>query len=256
MSEDSGNSSAVLEVDHVDKAYGEKQVLNGVCIRVDAGEFLALLGPNGAGKTTLFSLLSGLLVPNAGEIRVAGRSIRRSPVRALAKMGIVFQDPALDLGRTVAANLHFHAQLHGMNKDTSRARISEEVEAFGLLDVLNRPVGSLSGGNRRKVELVRALLHQPSILLMDEATVGLDPRSRSVLVESVQGLCSDRQVGVLWATHLVDEAEKASRVVILEAGTVLADAASAELLRRTGASSLAEVFLSMTGGTGRESVAA
>ena len=242
-----------LQVTDVVKSYGSRTALAGISLQVEAGQFVALLGPNGAGKTALFQLLSGLFVADSGHINVLGCDIRQRPTEALAGIGVVFQQPTLDLDLSVLANLKFHTRLHGMPGRLSTQRIEQELARLELSERRHDSVRSLSGGNRRKVELARALLHDPAVLLMDEATVGLDPASRHQLAEYVRSLCQERGVGVLWATHLVDEAEQAQRVIVLHQGHVLFQGPPAELVQQRGASSLAAAFLDMTGSgnTGR-----
>ena len=239
---------AVLRCSEVSKRYGRTQALDAVSLSVAPGEMVALLGPNGAGKTTLFQLLTGLFVADGGAVEVLGADMRREPVRALAQLGVVFQQPALDLNLSVRASLRFHADLHGLPSSVSRPRIEALLQRFGLAELAGKPARELSGGNRRKVELVRALLHEPKLLLMDEATVGLDPASRAQLLEEVLQARSERGLGVLWATHLVDEAEKAQRVVVLHKGKVLWDGTAQALCAEQGAASLQAAFLKLTGG--------
>ncbi len=237
----------VLNVVSASKSYGARKALENVSLHVDTGEFVALLGPNGAGKTTLFQLLTGLFVADTGDINIRGHDIRRKPIAALAGIGVVFQQSTLDMDLTVRANLLFHCRLHGMNRERARTRIEEELQRLGLRDRAEEPCRALSGGNRRKIELARALLHDPRVLMMDEATVGLDPASRTSLISYVHELCAARGVAVLWATHLVDEAEQADRVLVLHQGRLLAAKTPTELLRDTRAGSLSQAFLSMTG---------
>ena len=239
---------AVLRCREVSKRYGRTQALDAVTLAVAPGEMVALLGPNGAGKTTLFQLLTGLYVADSGAVEVLGADMRREPVRALAQLGVVFQQPALDLNLTVRASLRFHADLHGLPSSLSRPRIEELLRRFGLTELAGKPARELSGGNRRKVELVRALLHEPKLLLMDEATVGLDPASRAQLLEEVLQARSERGLGVLWATHLVDEAERAQRVLVLHKGKLLWDGGVRELCEAQGQATLQGAFLKMTGG--------
>jgi len=239
---------AVLRCHEVSKRYGRTQALDAVSLQVASGEMVALLGPNGAGKTTLFQLLTGLFVADSGTVEVLGADMRREPVRALAQLGVVFQQPALDLNLSVRASLRFHADLHGLPSSVSRTRIEALLARFGLAEVAAKPARELSGGNRRKVELLRALLHQPRLLLMDEATVGLDPASRAQLLEEVLRSRSERGLGVLWATHLVDEAERADRVVVLHKGKVLWDGGVQVLCEAQGQPTLQAAFLQMTGG--------
>ncbi len=241
-------AKAVLEVAEASKSYGKIKALDGVSLAVAAGEFVALLGPNGAGKSTLFQLLSGLFVADGGRIHVDGHDIGRNAVPALAGIGIVFQQPTLDLDLGVADNLWFHARLHGMARARAGPRIAAELERVGLGELAGRKARELSGGNRRRVELARALLHEPRILLMDEPTVGLDPASRRDLLAYVHELCRTRGLGVLWATHLVEEAETASRVIVLHRGKVLASAPPAKFTADSGAPTLADAFLKLTRG--------
>jgi ABC-2 type transport system ATP-binding protein len=240
-------SAPLLQVEDARKSYGSVKALDGVTLGLGPGEFVALLGPNGAGKTTLFQLLTGLFVPDGGRIAIDGLDIRRHLVGALARLGVVFQQPTLDLDLTVEANLRFHARLHGLDRRRATARIGEELERVGLGAEGGHVCRTLSGGNRRKVELARALVHEPRVLVMDEPTVGLDPASRRSLLEHVQTLCRSRQLGVLWATHLVDEAEGATRVLVLHKGRLVAEGAPAELVRKTGQATLANAFIELTG---------
>jgi ABC-2 type transport system ATP-binding protein len=250
------DAAPVLACSEVSKRYGRTLALDGVSLQVRAGEMVALLGPNGAGKTTLFQLLTGLFVADSGSVEVLGADMRRDPVRALAQLGVVFQQPALDLNLSVRASLKFHADLHGLPGAVSRPRIAALLERFGLTPVAAQPARELSGGNRRKVELLRALLHEPRLLLMDEATVGLDPASRAQLVDEVLRARAERGLGVLWATHLVDEAERAQRVIVLHKGKVRFDGPPADLREAQGAPTLQEAFLQLTGGQKNERVVA
>ena len=170
---------------------------------------------------------------------------------ALAQLGIVFQQPTLDLELTVNANLLFHAGLHGMPQAAAKARIAQALARLGLVERADDKVAKLSGGNRRRVELARALLHEPRVLLMDEPTVGLDPASRSDLLKLLLGMRKERAVAVLWATHLCDEVADADRVVVLHRGKVLSDTTPAELMANAGTATIEEAFLKMTGGGGQ-----
>lgn len=236
-----------VKAEGICKAFGGTRVLDGVDLAVETGTVLALLGPNGAGKSTLFQLLSGLFVPDSGRIEVMGNDMRRDPVPALAKLGIVFQQPTLDLELSLTGNLLFHAGLHGLARQVAKSRIESELARLGLIKRAHDKVAQLSGGNRRRVELARALLHEPRLLLMDEATVGLDPGSRNDLRKLILGLRTERSVAVLWATHLCDEVEDADRVIVLHHGKVLADTTPAELVAKAGTASIEEAFLAMTG---------
>ena len=236
----------MLHIDTLTKRYGQRTALNQLSLRLPAGQFTALLGPNGAGKSTLFQVLTGLFVADAGEAVVAGHSLRTEAVKALKHMGVVFQQMSLDLDLSVRRNLQFHADLHGLPRQVAQQRIQEGCEALGTAADLDRPVRELSGGNRRKVELVRALLHRPAVLLMDEPTVGLDPKSRRDLLAAVKADVAARQTTVLWATHLVEEAEAADRVVVLHKGQLLADGRPDDVRDTLGGASLEAAFIHAT----------
>jgi ABC-2 type transport system ATP-binding protein len=241
-------TAPALLLDNVVKTYGPVRAVNGVSFAARPGEFVALLGPNGAGKSTLFQLLSGLFVPDSGRIEVMGHDMSRNAVPALARLGIVFQQPTLDLELTVTANLLFHAGLHGIPRSIAVPRISSELVRLGLAERAHDKAAKLSGGNRRRVELARALLHQPNVLLMDEPTVGLDPASRTDLLKLLMAMRIERGVAVLWATHLVDEVTGADRVIVMHKGKVLADSTPEKLMAAAGVSTVEEAFLKMTGG--------
>ncbi len=246
MEQRSGRDAPALLVDNVVKTYGAVRALDGVSLAARPGEFIALLGPNGAGKTTLFQLLSGLFAADSGRIEVMGHDMSRDPVPALAGLGIVFQQPTLDLELSVTANLLFHAGLHGIPRAVARPRIERELARLGLAERARDKAAQLSGGNRRRIELARALLHEPRLLLMDEATVGLDPQSRGDLIRLILAMRAQRALAVLWATHLCDEVPDADRVIVLHRGKVLADTTPAKLVAAAGAPTIEAAFLAMT----------
>ena len=235
-----------LQLQSLSKRYGERKALNGLSLTLDAGCFAVLLGPNGAGKSTLFQVLTGLFAADAGDVRVNGHSLRSHAVAALRDIGVVFQQMSLDLDLSVLRNLRFHADLHGLPSALAAKRITDGCAAAGLSADLQRPVRELSGGNRRKVELVRALLHRPGLLLMDEPTVGLDPKSRRDLRTGVLADVRARHSSVLWATHLVEEAEAADRVIVLHKGQLLADGTPAAVAQALGGGTLEEAFIRAT----------
>jgi ABC-2 type transport system ATP-binding protein len=240
------DTTATLRVDNLTKRYGTRTALDGVSLMLAPQCLAVLLGPNGAGKSTLFQLLTGLFVPDGGTIEVAGLSMRRAATRALRHIGVVFQQMSLDLDLTVRRNLLFHADLHGLPRASATARIIDGCNAAGLGSDLDRAARELSGGNRRKVELVRALLHQPALLLMDEPTVGLDPKSRRDLQATVRADVAARGTTVLWATHLVEEATLADRVLVLHKGKLLADGNPADVGHALGGGTLEDAFLRAT----------
>ncbi|WP_367849064.1 ATP-binding cassette domain-containing protein [Rhodoferax sp. WC2427] len=235
----------VLRACNISKSYGSKRALQAVNLCLRPGQFVALLGPNGAGKSTLLQILSGLFVADSGELSILGHDMHTQATRALACLGMVFQQSSLDLDLSVQANLLFHTDLHGIPRKTALHRISEGLERHGLQAQAKTAVRALSGGSRRKVELVRALLHKPRLLLMDEATVGLDPASRQALMGAVEHLARVEGVAILWATHLVDEVQQADQVVVLDQGAVVFDGQPKALVEQTQARNLEQAFLQL-----------
>jgi ABC-2 type transport system ATP-binding protein len=240
------SAPAMLRTTGLTKRYGKHAALSKLSFEVASGSFVALLGPNGAGKSTLFQVLTGLFAADEGEVEVAGQSLRHAATAALRHIGVVFQQISLDLDLSIRRNLLFQADLQGLPGALAAQRIEAGCARFGLTDQLDRKVRELSGGNRRKVELVRANLHQPAVLLMDEATVGLDPKSRQDLLTALRADVRERGVCVLWATHWVEEAEAADRVMVLHKGTLLADGTPTDVTRALGAATLEAGFISST----------
>ena len=238
--------SISLEVENLSYAYGARKALDQVSLQVRSGECGILLGPNGAGKSTLFSLITRLYDAPSGTVRIAGHDLRRAPRRALAALGVVFQQSTLDLDLTVYQNLTYHAALHGLDGRTADRRIAEELERLKMEERRHEPIRALNGGHRRRVEIARALIHRPAVLLMDEPTVGLDVPSREALVNHVHALCADPGVAVLWATHLIDEVAPTDRLVVLHRGQIRAEGSVDDILRQSGTSRLTEAFSVLT----------
>jgi len=212
-----------LVLDRVGKRHGGALALDNVSLIAEAGELVALVGPNGAGKTTLVQMLTALYPPDSGRILVMGHDVAADPVPALRHIGVVFQEQTLDLDLTLRGNLTFHAGLHGLSARDAARRTGELLDRFGLADRATDRVRALSGGNRRRLELVRALLHRPALLVMDEPTAGLDPDSRAALLDDMETLARSG-VLVLWTTHLLDEVARADRVLRLDRGRLIPDA--------------------------------
>ncbi|TNC66835.1 ABC transporter ATP-binding protein [Rubellimicrobium roseum] len=234
---------AGLRVQDLSYRYGAKVALDAVSLAVEPGRFCALLGPNGAGKSTLFALLTGLLAAPAGAVHVAGHDIRTHPTRALARMGVVFQAPTLDLDLTVAQNLRYFAALQGLSGRAASGRIERALDRLGMAERANETARALNGGHRRRAEIARALLHDPAVLLLDEPTVGLDASARAAITAHVHQLARDDGLTVLWATHLVDEVEPTDELVILHQGRVLRQATAGAVAR---GAPLTQVFLDLT----------
>ena len=234
-----------LEIDGVSFGYTRAvKALDQVSFVVPSGRFTALLGPNGAGKTTLMALVTRLFSAEAGKITVCGHDLVRQPRAALASMGVVFQRPTLDLDLSVDQNLRYAASLYGMARPAGR--IGEVMERLRLTDRAGSKVRTLSGGLKRRVEIARALLHRPHLLVLDEPTVGLDMESRRELVEHVHALCRDERLAVLWATHLIDEILAEDRVVMLDRGKVRATGGIGEVIAAAGATDLGAAYRRLT----------
>jgi ABC-2 type transport system ATP-binding protein len=213
---------AGLEVSNLSYNYGSKKALDDITFSALSGKFTALLGPNGAGKTTLYHLLTRIMKLQAGHIRIFGNDLKKSPLSAMASMGIVFQQQTLDLDLTIRQNLKYFAALHGLPADDLEDKITERLKSLDIAERGEEKVRSLNGGHRRRAEIARALLHNPRILLLDEPTVGLDVPSRKAIVDYVHMLCREQQLTVLWATHLVDEVMQEDNLIILHQGKVRA----------------------------------
>lgn len=237
----------LLRASGLKKSYSGRVAVDGVSITLCAGEMVALLGSNGAGKTTLLQMLTGLFTPDLGQIEILGVDMARRPADALSHLGVVFQQPALDVDLSVMDNLLFHTDLHGLPRGLARDRIHRELGLFGLQAQSRAVVRSLSGGTRRKVELVRALLHEPHVLLLDEATVGLDPASRQQILEKVRALCRLEDKSALWATHLIEEVSIADRLVLLAGGRVRFDGSIDEFMTLHAGQTLQAALLGQLG---------
>ncbi|MGB0659636.1 MAG: ABC transporter ATP-binding protein [Mangrovicoccus sp.] len=224
-------------------AFGAKRALDGVSFAVPKGQFCALLGPNGAGKSTLFNLLTRLYTSAEGRIEIGSYDLATEPREALARMGVVFQQTTLDLDLTVAQNLGYFAALHGLSGAEARSRSQEVMSLLAITDRAQAKTRDLNGGHRRRLEIARALLHRPQLLLLDEPTVGLDAASRASITEHVHRLTQETGLTVLWATHLTDEIADTDQVVILHQGKILRQGSAQDI---TQGAALRDVFLQLT----------
>ena len=211
-----------------------RTALHGLSLEIAEGALFALTGPNGGGKSTLLRILCGLLRPDSGSARLGGFDVLGQAREARRLLGVVFQHPALDKHLTILENLRIHAGLYGMDRTTWRQRMADDLAWTGLSDRLGERVGTLSGGMARRVELVKAMLHRPRVLLMDEPTTGLDPAGRRDFLDTVRRLQRRHGVTVLMTSHLFDEAEQADRVGILHRGRLLAAGEPESLKQRLG----------------------
>lgn len=213
---------AALLFEHVSFRYGAKRVLDDVSFGVPRGQVCVLLGPNGAGKSTLISLICRMMTPERGTLRIGGADLAEAKHRALDALGIVFQEPSLDAELSVERNLAYAGALRGLPASLARERAQRELSRIGLWERRKEPVRALNGGHRRRVEIARALMHDPAILIADEATNGLDIPTRAAVLDHMRALCSDRGMAVLWATHLIDEVRPQDPLIVLDRGKVKA----------------------------------
>jgi ABC-2 type transport system ATP-binding protein len=231
-----------LSIDGVSHSYGARQALIDIGFTVAPASFTALLGLNGAGKSTLFSLITRLFGIQRGHIA-------RAPGEALRLLGVVFQPRTLDLDLSVTQNLLYHAALHGIARRDARERSREVLARIGLADRAGSKVRDLSGGQMRRLEIARALLHRPRLLLLDEATVGLDVKARADILNHVRQLVTEQGISVLWATHLFDEIGSNDDLVVLHQGRILAQGKVARVIADTGGSDINTAFMRLTGST-------
>ncbi|MEQ1951123.1 ATP-binding cassette domain-containing protein [Mesorhizobium yinganensis] len=241
-----GDTVAALDVAAVSHSYGPKKALDNVSFAIAPGTFTVLLGLNGAGKTTLFSLISHLYDTRQGAIRIFGHDVTRASGEALRRLGIVFQARTLDLDLSVHQNLSYHASLHGIGAREARKRIDAVLETVDMTNRLHDKARSLSGGQMRRVEIARALLHHPRLLLLDEATVGLDVQSRAGILADIRRLVATEGISAFWATHLIDEVDMSDHVVVLSDGKVVAKGLVADVIRETCTATIGEAFTTLS----------
>jgi ABC-2 type transport system ATP-binding protein len=227
-------TAAAIELDEVTHHYGSRLALDRVSFRVREAEIFGLLGPNGSGKTTLFRILSTLMIPTGGAARIHGFDAAREPNKVRQQTGIVFQARSLDIKLTVAENLKHQGHLYGLHGARLKARIAGVLQRVGLPDRAGEKAETLSGGQQRRVELAKGLIHSPSVLLLDEPSTGLDPGARRDLWQYLRTLRDQEGVAVLVTTHLMEEAEHCDRLAILSEGKLVALGSPAELKAQIG----------------------
>lgn len=240
------NASPVIEMISVTKRYGAVTALDGIDLSVAPGCHVGLLGPNGAGKSTLFQILAGMFAQDEGHVRLFGGTHATEGSAIRQRLGVVFQSRSVDLDMSVRANLRFHGRLFGLSGQALDSRIDALSDQLGLGGLTLSLVRQLSGGQQRKVEIARALLNTPELLMMDEATAGLDATSRRALVSEIRDLSRGQGVAVIWATHLVDEVADADDIVLLNQGRIVAHGPPEQVVAQVGAVDLAEAYGRLT----------
>lgn len=248
MSRLNEQQSVALAINELSFSYSGKKALDDVSFVVNSSECTMLLGPNGAGKSTLFSLITRLYDSRHGNIQLCGYDVKNETKLALAKLGVVFQQTTLDLDLTVLQNLRYHTALHGMSRKLATKRIQEELERFNMYERRSEKVRQLNGGHKRRVEIARALLHKPALLLLDEPTVGLDVPSRQSIVDHVHQLVAEHDLAVLWATHLIDEIFPEDQLILLHQGQIKVKGSVDHVLNVTKTTSIHEAFKLLTQG--------
>jgi ABC-2 type transport system ATP-binding protein len=249
---------SAIEVADLVKRYrgADRNAVDGISFKVASGEFCCLLGPNGAGKTTTIAILTTTLEPTSGLVRISGRDIAADQAGVRRQLGVVFQQPALDQNLTAEENLRLHAVLYGlypwrplyrMMPAAYRNQVTAVAGLLGMADLLGRPVRALSGGQRRRLEIVRALMHRPAVLFLDEPTAGLDPQSRRSLWAYLRDARSEFGTTVLLTTHYLEEAESADAACVIVAGQIVDRGSPPELKQRHGTRSLEDAYLTLVG---------
>ena len=219
----------IIKIEHLYKSYGEVKAVQDLSFRVKKGELFAFLGLNGAGKSTTISIMCGQLKKDGGRVEINGKNLDEAPDEIKRELGVVFQNSVLDKPISVRENLKTRAALYGIYGEAFEQRMAELTDLFELSDILNRPIGKLSGGQKRRVDVARALLHKPSILILDEPTTGLDPQTRKTVWTIIEGLRKSENMTVFLTTHYMEEAADADYVVILDAGKIVAEGTPLEL---------------------------
>ena len=228
------NGAPVVTIEGLTHRYGEREALAGVTLRIARGEIFGLLGPNGGGKTTLFKILATLLVPTHGQVMIFGHDLAEEAAHIRRHLGVVFQHPSLDPKLTAAENLHHHGHLYGLRGRELRGRAATLLERLGLAERARDRVETLSGGLQRRVELAKALIHRPEMLLLDEPSTGLDPGARRDFIHYLGHLRAEDGVSVLLTTHILDEADHCDRLGILHQGKLVALGTPGELKTKVG----------------------
>lgn len=243
----------MISAQSVVKRFGDITAVSDISFEVKKGEIFAFLGPNGAGKSTTIKMLTTMLRPTSGVLKLSGHDVTKERDSARQAFGIVFQDPSLDEELSAYENMELHATLYGIPKLERHTRIKELMELVELWNRKDSMIKTFSGGMRRRLEIARGLLHEPRILFLDEPTLGLDTQTRNLMWDYVKKLSSEKGMTIFFTTHYLDEAEAvAERIAIIDHGTIVAQGTTPELCKQTGTKSLEEAYLKLTGETLRD----
>jgi len=238
----------IISVKNVSKKFGDFTAVDGVSFDVHPGEIFAFLGPNGAGKSTTIKMLTTLLKPTSGELRLAGHDVTKEQDATRKVFGIVFQDASLDDELTAFENMQLHAVLYGINRKQVNARIEELLKLVDLWERRKVIVKTFSGGMKRRLEIARGLMHHPKIMFLDEPTLGLDAQTRNLLWNYIKELNQKEQMTIFFTTHYLGEAEAvAQRIAFIDHGKIVASGTTEELKQQTGTNNLEEAYLKLTG---------
>ncbi len=244
---------SIIEVNNLTKKFGDLTAVDSISFEVKKGEVFAFLGPNGAGKSTTIKMLTTLLEPTSGEVKVAGFDVGKQESEVRHSFGIVFQDPSLDEDLTAYENMDLHGVLYGLNRKERKERVEGLMKFVELWDRQKDLVKRFSGGMKRRLEIARGLLHHPKILFLDEPTLGLDPQTRNHIWNYVKDMNQQEQMTIFFTTHYMEEAQRiAGRVAVIDHGKIIAQGSPTELLAQTSTQSLEDAFLVLTGHEIRE----
>ncbi|HLP43784.1 MAG TPA: ATP-binding cassette domain-containing protein [Candidatus Nanoarchaeia archaeon] len=238
----------MIEIKNLTKKYGDFTAVNDISLKVEKGEVFAFLGPNGAGKSTTIKMLTTLLQPTSGEIFLNSHNVKENPNQTRQSFGIVFQDPSLDNELTAYENMQFHAILYGISKQIYSERIEKLMKLVELWDRKDSYVKSFSGGMKRRLEIARGLLHTPTVLFLDEPTIGLDPQTRNHIWNYIKNLNEKENVTIFFTTHHMEEVERYStRIAIIDHGKMIVQGTAEEINAKAGTESLEDSFIKLTG---------
>lgn len=243
----------MIELKHVTKKYGDFTAVNDISLKVEKGEVFAFLGPNGAGKSTTIKMLTTLLKPTQGDVFLNGHNVTEDPSATRKSFGIVFQDPSVDNELTAYENMKFHAVLYGISKSVYEERIKNLLNLVELYDKKDNFVKTFSGGMKRRLEIARGLLHSPTVLFLDEPTIGLDPQTRNHIWNYIDNLNKTEKVTIFFTTHHMEEVERiAEKVAIIDHGKIIEHGTINEIIQKSGKESLEDAFIELTGKQIRE----